>query len=365
MTGNPPTSEACRADLTDAKGHTMSAMPEPILISTPDRAEAPIGTLEFFDEAATSAIALSEESVMVEPWVTSLRACMMREGAEQALADAELTLEGLASGSAGRPAALVMRGTAHELLAEPARARDDFTAAVEMGLALGAMADVFVAQAQLALLAARQGSWEQAGQRARVAEAIVQEMGFGDYSTSVLADVATARVALREARQDDARAALKRAHRARPLLDHGLPWLAVKVGLELIRAHLALAEAGTARTVLAETERVLELRPRMGLLAEDARELRDCVDATSGPGGTWAMSLSGAELRLLPYLATHLTFQEIASRLFISRNTVKTEAVATYRKLSVSSRSEAVERAVDLGLLESSVYPPQIGLVQR
>ena len=70
------------------------------------------------------------------------------------------------------------------------------------------------------------------------------------------------------------------------------------------------------------------------------------------------MSLTGAELRLLPYLATHLTFPEIASRLFISRNTVKTEAVSIYRKLGVSSRSEAIERAVEVGLLESSIYPP-------
>ena len=69
------------------------------------------------------------------------------------------------------------------------------------------------------------------------------------------------------------------------------------------------------------------------------------------------MSLTGAELRLLPFLATHLMFPEIASRLFISRNTVKTEAVSIYRKLGVSSRSEAIERAVEVGLLESSVYP--------
>jgi LuxR family maltose regulon positive regulatory protein len=71
------------------------------------------------------------------------------------------------------------------------------------------------------------------------------------------------------------------------------------------------------------------------------------------------MSLTGAELRLLPYLATHLTFPEIASRLFISRNTVKTEAVAIYRKFGVSSRSQAIERAVEIGLLESSIYPPR------
>ena len=60
-----------------------------------------------------------------------------------------------------------------------------------------------------------------------------------------------------------------------------------------------------------------------------------------------------------PYLATHLTFPEIASRLFISRNTVKTEAVSIYRKLGASSRSEAIERAVEVGLLESSIYPPR------
>ena len=86
------------------------------------------------------------------------------------------------------------------------------------------------------------------------------------------------------------------------------------------------------------------------------------MDATSGSAGAWAMSLTGAELRLLPYLATHLTFPEIASRLFISRNTVKTEAVAIYRKLGASSRSDAIERAVEVGLLESSIYPPSAEL---
>ena len=101
--------------------------------------------------------------------------------------------------------------------------------------------------------------------RARAAQALVEEAGLGDYSTSALVHAATARVALHEGRHEDARAALARAHRLRPLLDHGLPWLTVQVGLELTRAHLALADAGAARTVLAETEQVLELRPRHGL----------------------------------------------------------------------------------------------------
>ena len=77
------------------------------------------------------------------------------------------------------------------------------------------------------------------------------------------------------------------------------------------------------------------------------------------------MSLTGAELRLLPYLATHLTVPEIATRLFISRNTVKTEAVSIYRKLDASSRSQAIERAVEVGLLEGSIYPPPANLTRK
>jgi LuxR family transcriptional regulator, maltose regulon positive regulatory protein len=302
---------------------------------------------------------LSDGSATLEPWVATLRACMMADGVEQALAHADLALKQLAPESGWIPDALLVRGIARALLGATARATDDLKAAVEKGTAIGAVDVVFAAQAQLALLAAKRGAWGEAGQRARAAQACVEETGLGDYSASAIAHVATARVALREARNEDARAALTRAHRLRPQLDHGIPWLTIQVGLELTRAHLTLADAGAARTVLTETERVLELRPQMGSLVEDARELHERVAATSGPAGAWAMNLTGAELRLLPYLATHLLFPEIASRLFISRNTVKSESVSIYRKLGVSSRSQAIARAVEVGLLESSIYPPR------
>ena len=230
------------------------------------------------------------------------------------------------------------------------------------GLAVGAAEDVYVAHAELALLAAKQGAWAEASRRAQAAQALVEEAGLGDYASSAIAHVATARVAVHEARPQDARAAITRAHRLRPLLDHGLPWLTIQVGLELTRAHLALTDAAAARTILTETERVLELRPHMGTLVQDAHDLHDRVAASTGSDGAWAMSLTAAELRLLPYLATHLTFPEIGSRLFISRTTVKTEAVSLYRKLSASSRSQAIERAIEVGLLENSLYPPRTNL---
>ena len=316
-------------------------------------------------DAATPTGPMLDGSTTIEPWIAVLRAHMMRDGVDRALADANLALDRLPPGSWWIPGSLRMRGVAHGLLGETAREAEDLEASIAAAQALGAPGDdVPLAQALLALRAARQGAWGKAAERARAAQTIVDEKGLGDYASSALVHAATARVALQEGRHDEARAALARAHRLRPLLDHGLPWLTVEVGLELTRAHLALAEAGAARTILAETERVLELRPDLGSLADQGRELHEQVAATSGPAGAWAMSLTGAELRLLPYLATHLTFPEIATRLFLSRNTVKTEAVSIYRKLGASSRSQAVERAVEVGLLESSLYPPRRNLTQ-
>jgi LuxR family transcriptional regulator, maltose regulon positive regulatory protein len=313
-------------------------------------------------DGATSTLPLSDGSATIEPWVATLRAHMMGDGVEQALADADRALDQLSPESGFIPVALLIRGVAHALLGVTGRATDDLTAVVDRGLAVGAAEDVYIAHAELSLIAAKQGAWAEAARRAQAAQALVEEAGLGDYASSAIAHVATARVAVHEARPEDARAAITRAHRLRPLLDHGIPWLTVQVGLELTRAHLALTEAAAARTILTETERVLELRPHMGTLVQDAHDLHDCVAASTGSGGAWAMSLTAAELRLLPYLATHLTFPEIGSRLFISRTTVKTEAVSLYRKLSASSRSHAIERAIEVGLLESSLYPPRANL---
>jgi len=63
-----------------------------------------------------------------------------------------------------------------------------------------------------------------------------------------------------------------------------------------------------------------------------------------------ASSLTTAELRLLPLLPTHLSFREMGERLYISRYTVKTHVTSIYRKLGVSSRTEAIERMEVLGL---------------
>ena len=67
-------------------------------------------------------------------------------------------------------------------------------------------------------------------------------------------------------------------------------------------------------------------------------------------GTTFAEPLTAAELRILRLLPTS-TYLQMASTLYISRNTVKTHLRSVYQKLGVASRAEAIERAVDLRLL--------------
>jgi ATP/maltotriose-dependent transcriptional regulator MalT len=64
-----------------------------------------------------------------------------------------------------------------------------------------------------------------------------------------------------------------------------------------------------------------------------------------------AQQLTDSETRVLRYLPTHLTVQDIANELCLSVNTVSTHRRHLYAKLGVHTRHEAVDRARTLGLL--------------
>ena len=125
------------------------------------------------------------------------------------------------------------------------------------------------------------------------------------------------------------------------------------------------ARPSAARTILTETDQVLALRPDMGSLVEDARLLRDQVAATEGPAGAWAMSLTAPSFGCFRTSPRTSRSRRSQARLFISRNTVKTEAVSIYRKLTASSRSEAIERAVEVGLLRARSTRRSANLTQE
>jgi LuxR family maltose regulon positive regulatory protein len=101
-----------------------------------------------------------------------------------------------------------------------------------------------------------------------------------------------------------------------------------------------------------EIDEILRRRPGLGTLLAEAQALQTRLTADRPPGGPGASSLTAAELRLLPSLSTHLSFPEIAAQMFLSTNSIKSQAVSIYRKLGASSRTQAVARSRELALLE-------------
>ena len=136
-------------------------------------------------------------------------------------------------------------------------------------------------------------------------------------------------------------------------------WSGVQCRCVLARAYLDLDEPAAARSLLSRAQTMLGSVTDAPVLQEAVEALwqRLQVSPVDGPG---AATLTAAELRVLQFLPTYLSFEEIGRRLFLSRNTVKTQAVAAYRKLGVSSRSEAVERAEALGLITADTTPEQV-----
>ena len=282
------------------------------------------------------------------------RAFLCRSGVEQMRADADAALAVFAEDDQWRPLALLSRGVAELASIAPEEAdatlEEAVRAARSAGFAQGTAASSLVYRATIAMA---RGDWDAASQLVGEARGWVEAGRGGEQIPGALTDGAEARIAVHRGEPEAARAHLAHAQRLRPLLTRALPWVAIRARLDLAHAHLALADAPGARTLLAEVRDVLARRPHMGSLVDEASACQRQVDTMRGDI-IGASTLTTAELRLLPLLTTHLSFREIGAQLFVSHNTVKTQAISIYRKLDATSRSEAIERAAQVGLLDSA-----------
>jgi LuxR family maltose regulon positive regulatory protein len=342
---------ACSAGRIAAVEGWLGLFSEDALACYPDVAVlgAWIHGLQGRSEAASRWLAAAEAGGAGAP-TSVVRAAMCEAGPAAMLADAQTALAGLPNRSPWRPPALLLRGVAHVLLEENETADDALRAAVEAAAMQGAIDTQAVATSERAMLAERAREPAAEGLAAE-SRRLLEDGPLAGYASSAIELASSARSLLRRGCWDEARADLATARRLTPFLTHVFPWFAVQTRLELARSHVALREVDQAQELLDEARAVRQRSAGLGVLDGQARALQVEVDAARMSTPASGSRLTAAELRLLPLLVTHLSFREIGERLYLSRNTVKTQAISIYRKLAVSSRSEAIERATDLGLL--------------
>jgi LuxR family maltose regulon positive regulatory protein len=281
-----------------------------------------------------------------------LRAAMCASGPERMMADAAFSLAQEPAWSPWRDSALWMLAEAHLLAGEFDEARAAFAEASAVAAGMSNWDTIPICEAQVAWLAMDRGEWQEAADRLKLALGTIDAHRLDDYVFSLPAFAGAARLSVHHGDVKEAHRQLTRAMRARPSATYLLPYLAVQLRLHLATVYLALAEPATVRQLLREIDDIVSRRPALGTLIDEVKEFRVALASAKAAVGAAAMlPLTPAELRLLPYLQTHLTADKIAERLFISSHTVKTQFRAIYRKLGVSSRNDAVQKATAVGLL--------------
>ena len=280
-----------------------------------------------------------------------LRAAMCAAGPEQMASDASLAVAEEPPWSSWRATALGLSAEARLVLGDSERAAALFLETCAVAATLGNVNINILSRAELAVMAMDGGRWLEAAEHLQVALATVEKFRLSDYVLSVLAFAAAARLAVHRGDREEADRQLAWAMRARPSCTYAIPWLAVRVRLQLAKTYVAIADQATARHLLREIDDIVAHRPALGALVDQVSEFRGILTSSAQVTVAGGLPLSPAELRLLPYLQTHLTFKQIGERLYVSRNTVSSEVGSIYRKLGVSSRSDAVKRATTTGLL--------------
>lgn len=143
---------------------------------------------------------------------------------------------------------------------------------------------------------------------------------------------------------------LGRTDLARSALQRGLRLAETeKLRRPIIQAHPLL------RRFLRQERELVERHAWLSGPAEIPAEVRSRTAApgagTARPSAPVVESLTMKETEVLRYLAALLSTEEIARKMFVSVNTVKTHIRGVLRKLAASRRNEAVRRARDLGLV--------------
>jgi LuxR family maltose regulon positive regulatory protein len=226
--------------------------------------------------------------------------------------------------------------------------------ALDEGVSLaGDAAPLFTALclSQRAMLAIEQREWEVVAEATDRATMIIEEWDLTTEPISALVYAAAAASRAHHGRVDEAERDVRLGMNLLAGLGDFVPWYGAEVRILLAHASLWLAGVVRARTLLAEASRLARKVPDAVIFADWFDGAWAYIDTLAESRLAGPSALTIAELRVLRFLPSHRSFRQIADQLEVSANTVKTQAHAVYRKLGVASRSEAVARALDAGLL--------------
>jgi LuxR family maltose regulon positive regulatory protein len=282
--------------------------------------------------------------------VAVIAAVAAESGPQQMAQDACRAYELEPEHSRWRPFCCLLAGTAEHLAGHSERARRK----LEEGAAhagAGAPGTAALCQAQLAIMAIERHDWTAAGELADRAVSLVEHPTLAAAPISALVFATSAATCARQGRIDESKRDLRHAANLLAAFGDAIPWYATQTRIMLAQAALGLADAVQARTLLAEASRLARRIPNVVVFQRSFDRAWAEIDTRAESALAGPSSLTIAELRVLRFLPSHRSFREIAERLDVSVNTVKTQAHAIYRKLDAASRSEAVARASRAGLL--------------
>jgi LuxR family maltose regulon positive regulatory protein len=279
-----------------------------------------------------------------------MRANLCRNGIGEMRRDARIAWAGLSPASPYRMSMLYTEGISYLVEGDLAQAGPILAHTLDLATHSGNLPFTGMVLAQQCGVAAERDDWSQVTALAQRAASIVDDGQLGDYWTSALVYAWASRAALHRGNVSEGRRYLGRAARLRPLLTYALPVMSVQALLEMARSYVTLADPGGAAAVLVQARGIIQQRPGLGILPALADRLQANL-ATIEARAVGPSALTAAELRLLPLLSSHLPVPEIAAELFLSPHTIKSEMKSIYRKLGATTRTQAVARSRELGLL--------------
>lgn len=251
-----------------------------------------------------------------------------------------------------RAAAAFNKGVALTLQREVAAGTESLMEAEALAASLGVPVVEANAKSWLGLLAINGGERQRGIRLVSEAADVMRWHHLDRLATGALSMTAQALVLALVGDKAAASTALATARRLTVVAGGIGPWFAVSGRLTQARTAALLGDGATARLLLSEAREHMTPELQASVLGDALEEADSLLVHMSDRGGA-AGVLTTTELRVLQFLPSYLTLQQIGEHLFVSQSTVKTHVLSIYRKFGVGSRGDAVAHARALGLVEA------------